>query len=534
MKRSFNLIEQPWIPCVDSANTVRLFGIRQVLVESHRLRAITAETPLDNIALTRLLLAVLHAAYRGPAESEEWSVIWRQAHWHPETLNAYLDQHLDRFDMFHPQHPFFQAPDNRVKPKSIAVLRHEYATGNNATLFDHSLDDIPPAFTPDQAARTLITAMAFGLAGLSGLDDKFTSAPCAGGAIFLAQGETLFQTLMLNWTRYDEDGPIPAVGEDRPAWEMSNPLAPFRTQPLGYLDYLTWHNRKILLLPEEIEGQTVIRHVTVAPGLRLEAINDPMKHWMPSKDKDKPPVPLRFGETRAVWRDSVAILESAIKRGQAPHSLEWMAFLVENDKLDRTRRDELVAAGMASDQAKVLFYRTERLPLPLVYLSEDGRPLLADLHTAITWAESVSSQLWGATRTLAFDLLTFAASIAGGDQSREPRREDLDQLTKPLQVEERYWARLNNHFHLLLNTLPSERQAALQDWARQLRSAALDAFNTVSNNLGMRPPALHAWVIASAQLSAGIRKVLGESIPSPSTGSSNQLATHDREVNSIQ
>ncbi len=84
--------------------------------------------------------------------------------------------------------------DERVKPKSVNSLIHDMASGNNATLFDHHTDESDIALTPPQAGRMLIAAQAFGLAGLSGLPQKFTYAPCIGGVIFLSGGYPIRDT----------------------------------------------------------------------------------------------------------------------------------------------------------------------------------------------------------------------------------------------------------------------------------------------------------------------------------------------------
>ncbi len=508
MRATFNLIDQPWIPCLSPHGNPRLLGLRQVLLEAHKLVAISAETPPDDIALLRLLLAVLHAAYRGPRDTSEWQRTWRAGKWDEQAVENYLARVHQRFDLFGAQHPFYQRADPRVRPKSIAALRHEFASGNNATLFDHSLDDQPPALSPAAAARALVTTMSFGLSGLSGLAEKFTAAPCAGAAIFLAQGSTLFETLALNWTRYDDEDPIPQVGDDKPAWERDDPYNPARTQPLGYLDYLTWQNRRVLLLPREVDGTLLVSEVTVAPGLRLDGQGDPMKHWTPNTEKDRPPAALRFLATRDLWRDSVAILEAAGRTGEAPLCVNWISTLVESGHLDKATRRTVVAAGMASDQAKVLFYRAERLPLPLAYLSADRQPLLVDLRTAINRAEAVSKHLWGAAQTLARDLLVDPAATAAGAESKQPRREDLNQLSNAWQIEQRYWSRLNDRFMALVTELPSTRDSALLRWHKHLYSVAVGAFDAVSEQLGFRPKSLHAWVNARRQLLAGLRNVL--------------------------
>ena len=51
-------------------------------------------------------------------------------------------------------------------PEPIANLIHELVTGDNATLFDHTNEDNPPAISPPEAARSLVAFQAFAIGGL--------------------------------------------------------------------------------------------------------------------------------------------------------------------------------------------------------------------------------------------------------------------------------------------------------------------------------------------------------------------------------
>lgn len=184
------------------------------------------------------------------------------------------------------------------------------------------------SLTPAQAARHLIAAQSFGLAGLSGLVEKFTYAPCVGGALFLVQGKNLFQTLVLNMVRYSEDDPISKRGNDLPAWEMENPHEERGLFPNGYLDDFTWQNQRILLKPEsDAAGAIRVRTMTMALGLRMESeIQNPMMHY-DANNKTKKPFPLRFSESKALWRDSSALFKLHVEGHRPPLVLDWLATL---------------------------------------------------------------------------------------------------------------------------------------------------------------------------------------------------------------
>jgi len=505
MKTTFDLVESPWIPCIQEDGTTVELGLRDALVQAHQLRELHGDSPLVTAALYRLLLAVLHRVF-GPASEEEWYALWQAAHWDEEELGAYLERWRHRFDLFHPERPFYQAADERVKPKSVAALVHEVASGNNPTLFDHHTEGAGLTLTPAQAARLLVAAQAFGLAGLSGLQQKFTDAPCARGVIFLVQGDSLFETLALNLLPYPpRQGVFRHESDDCPAWENDDPFLPDRMLPRGYLDYLTWQNRRVLLLPQPATGDLAIQQMTVAPALRLDReVRDPMKHYR--QDDKRGPLVLRFFEHRALWRDSAAVFQLRQAAYIPPRVFDWLSQLVDRGYLDKSQTRRYLALGMASDQARVDFYRAERMPLPLAYLRE--QELVEYLQEAVDMAERAARQLWGATRTLATLLLSPESDMESG---RQPAREDLDALTRQWAVDRRYWSSLEIPFREVMEELPEAPDDTLEGWRERLLRSARQAFDQVADNLGHDAAALKAVVRAGGQLAAGLAKQLPES-----------------------
>ncbi len=506
MEVEFSLIDAPWIPCLRSDGQAVELGLRDTLVQAHELRELAGESPLVTAALYRLLLAVLHRVF-GPATYGEWGRLWEAGHWDAARLDVYLARWRHRFDLFDPERPFCQAPDERVKPKSVVSLIHDVASGNNPTLFDHHTEAEGIALTSAQAARMLVAAQAFGLCGTKGPTMQFTDAPCARGVIFLVQGETLVETLALNLVGYADDSPLPRRPDDRPAWERDDPFTPARSVPRGYLDYLTWQNRRILLLPEATTDGVVVRQVTIAPAMRLESdVLDPMKHYR--RDEKRGPLPLPFTEGRALWRDSAVLFRLHDEGYQPPRVFQWLAELVDEGYLEALQTRRYLALGMATKpgQAKVNFYRSERMPLPLIYLKK--KELVDALNTALDMAEHAARQLWGATRTLATFILS---PHADGSEARKPASEDLNSLTDQWAVERDYWSRLEIPFRQTLVALPEDEEVALSTWRSVLLRTAWESFDRVARNLGTASQAFKAEVRARDQLALGLAKALPKS-----------------------
>jgi len=501
MNQSFDLLQAPWIPCMQADGVPVKMGLRDTLAQAHNLRELHGESPLVTAALYRLLLAVLHRVF-GPAGYAEWAGLWQARRWDPARLDAYLERWRSRFDLFDPQHPFYQAPDARVKPKPLNSLILDAAFGNKATLFDHHTDAEGITLSPAQSAWTLVTAQAFGLAGTLGSTMHFTDGSCARGILFLVEGETLFETLALNLLRYPDDGVMPHSSDDCPAWEMDDPFTPDRSHPRGYLDYLTWQSRRIMLLPEATQDGVVVRQMTLAPALRLSAdVLDPMKHYR--RDEKRGPLVLRFNEERALWRDSAALFRLSDEGYRAPRAFWWLAELIGQDCLPREQPRRYLALGMANDQARVDFYRSEHMPLPLDYLQ--NKELVDRLDDALRMAEDVRSQLWGAAYALATFLLS---PHSDASTAHQPARKDLNNLTTQWAIERDYWSRLEVHFYRVLVTLPNDVEGTLADWRETLYRTAQAAFNRVASDLEHDPRNLKATVRARGQLVAGLREVL--------------------------
>jgi len=104
----FNLIDEPWIPCIDSLGKRVEYGIRDTLLKAHALREICDNSPLVTVAIHRLLLAILYRAYCGPQDFRSWRDLYGEGALSQEQLEGYLDKWRMRFDLASSSYPFFQ------------------------------------------------------------------------------------------------------------------------------------------------------------------------------------------------------------------------------------------------------------------------------------------------------------------------------------------------------------------------------------------------------------------------------------------
>lgn len=520
MSFSFSLISEGWIPCVTSSGEGVELGLLEALRRAPELREIADPSPPVTAALHRLLLAILHRNF-GPQNSREWRRMWEAGCWDVDVLEAYFEQWRERFDLFHPERPFYQAAGmlkegNWLKPAS--KLATELAAGHNPTLFAHTYEEEGYVLTPAQAARLLVARQGYDIDSIcSGEATTGKAHPRAAvhaaGATLLVTDTSIWRTLMLNLTPYDPEHSLPIAGTsgDAPAWEQEPIHEPQTRFCRGYLDYLTWQSRRIWLEPSMgSDGREQVRRVTIADGVRLPDdpfVQDPLMANVKREraTAGRPPwVPISFTEYRALWRDSTALLRSVPDRFTRAAVMDFLARLIFEGTLSRSAVYRLSALGFASSQAKVFFWRHERLPLPLAYLADED--LVDSLTACLRLAEDTAGALRQALWRLASELL------APGED-REPDRDAVNAMLRAFPAESLYWSTLEPEFHRLVVNLAADPASAEQTedrWGRLLRDTAWSAFEDTAGRLNPDARALRAVVVGRGSLAAGLARVFDD------------------------
>jgi len=527
---SFNLIDEPWIPCLfPGESTPRLLGLAETLGRAHEIQEIRDNSPIVTAALHRLLLAILHRNF-GPESVEAWQSLYDAGRFDERKLSGYFAQWHGRFDLFHPERPFYQCSELKTDyARPVARLAPELASGNNPTLFDHTTEEGGVVFTPARASRAIVALQVFVVGGTESLEKgqdpkKYKYArggPLVKAALFVVRGDTLFETLLLNLHHYScaEEEPFACEGKDAPAWERQRGPLPGERYPTGYLDYLTWQSRRVLLVPEEeMGGRVVVRSAVRMKGEEIpedwqqegrETMVAFYKNPAGKKRNAAPWLPLRFRPERAIWRDSLALLESVGERRWRPRMLDWLVELPEATEGDRVLSADLL--GLSTDQARVMLWRHERVPLPVAYLKE--KELVDSLREALETAERVAGVLRDSVRALASELLSPA--VAGQDRQRGPDRKRLQALVHALTPEPRYWSLLEVQFSAFLVALAHDRStddegeiiygaAELPRWRAEVSRAAERVFEQMINEMGTGARVLRA----AAEVSGGFRRRL--------------------------
>lgn len=501
----FNLIKEPWIPCFDGKD-VKELNLLESLSNAHDLKAISDPSPLVTISLYRLLLAVLHRVF-GPVSEEEWSNLWKAGRFDRAKLEDYLSKWGHRFDLFDDERPFYQ--DRSVEEygedakKSMALFKQELTSGNNPLLFDHTTDDADLLLKPSESARLLVAFNGFALTGrITG--GYPADGNLAGGILFMNQGRSLFQTLMLNLVRYDPQNEIPSMTKtsDTPVWELEELKPPEERIPEGYLDWLTWLSRRMLLFPEETTDGIVVNKAIRAVGDRIP---NKFSEGSPSYYFDtmlafrfnekptgtsKPWEPMKFRTDRALWRDFFALFESAggNERHKYPKVVGWAGNLVWDDYLE----EDVIpvsAFGMGKNQAKVEFWKKEGFSLPARYLSDPD--LRGELHSVLTKVDKIGWRLASAGKKLVSDVTNRASS-------------GPTDLTYP------YWSAMEPKFREFVLDLAIGKADTTQ-FLLEAKRVALDNYNRISNSLGTSAKVMKTAAFGGRNLARKINELLKDS-----------------------
>lgn len=496
MPYSFNLIEQAWIPCVLPDGSRMEFSLRDTLLQAHEIRGVFDQSPLVTAALHRLLLTLSHRNF-GPASQSDWKTLWQARRFDDHKLGVYFSDYYDRFDLFDETQPFYQvagleARSREVKEVEVNDLLPDLSRGNTATLFDHTTDSASPSLKPAEAARAILALQSYKLGGLF-QPGSYSDAPVARAVYFLIEGDTLFETLLLNLVRYYGDYPIPVIDDDLPAWEQKE--AGTSETPRGYLDYLTWQTVWLKLLPERTSiGDCEVRKVRLKIGRKFnpepQMIFDPGCSYTKNpkaKENQEPWRHQRYRTGRALWRDSGPLFRRLSIQERPPSSLQWVADLVKSGFLSEEKPYRLIAYGQCTDQAKVFFWRTEHLPLLPQYLTDED--LGEVLEGALKRAEEVGKGLWQSVRRLACTVLYPFIDL---QKLNKQQKDEVRRMVEHLGATETYWSGLEIPFLAFIRTLADDPDAALVDWNRLLEDSARQDFEAAAGHLDQSARVLRA------------------------------------------
>jgi CRISPR system Cascade subunit CasA len=352
---TFSLLTEPWISCERGDGTDALLSLREVFDGSTEVVGLRGDSPTQDYAVLRVLLAIFWRARRpetvpGPGETFYFDD-WREDRFAEtsepdEAVLTYLDAHADRFDLLHPTQPFMQVADLRTsKDSRLEVSR--IIPEAESSFFTMRAGEGLTSLSFAEAARWLIHTQAYDYSGIkSGAvgDPRVKGGKgypigtgwtgMTGGTTVL--GRTLRETLLLN----TPSNALREAERDLPIWERSpdGPAPRAVPDPAGPADLATWQSRRIRLFTEG----TRVTAVLVSNGDRIpeagaNILKDPMTPYRFSANKSTKVqdvfYPRPYDTNRMMWRslepllalDGDVPLTGSARPGKRPLTLNELA-----------------------------------------------------------------------------------------------------------------------------------------------------------------------------------------------------------------
>lgn len=353
----FNLLDEPWVRVIRPDCSETELSLTDALLHAQDVEDLAGELPTQDVAVLRLLLAVMHAVFyrvdengdEAPVEEAEdayrrWKALWELGHLPQEPVRAYLERWRERFWLFHPEQPFGQVKSAGIGTEySAAKLNGELSeSGNKVRLFPVRSGAAKSALTYGEAARWLLY--------VNGFDDtsakpKGKDLPSVGAGwlgklgLITAKGSNLFETLMLNFVLLKDTDESVWEGVT-PSWELPQARGAERVQiamPDDQAALLTLQSRRLLLHRDggRVTGYTVLGGDFFE---RKNAFFEQMTVWRPIIEKGSLMryQPRRHDSARQMWRDFAVLAVQSDKRHR-PGVVTWNLNLRDNGCLEDGR-----------------------------------------------------------------------------------------------------------------------------------------------------------------------------------------------------
>lgn len=366
-EKCFNLLDEPWIVVKTENNKTQMWSILEVFKHAHKAKMLAGELPTQDIAIMRLLLAIMHGAFVskkiGNVDDavELWTELWNLKKFPYEIVEAYLERYRERFWLFHPTQPFYQSANIKENMDKYKVGKGKKASSDEKyktvarLVGDLFQSDNSPRLFP---GRTGIKQTSLGyneatrwLIHLNGFDDDAAKMPTPKGVGYLGQlgliyiqGENLFETLMLNFVLADQRNEIFDDGSEESAyWEkdICEDIERKIAQPRAQKDLLTFQSRRILLKRDNglVTGYLLTMGDYVEKG---ESLNNEM---MTTLKKDNDGIhPKKHVLERQIWRDFSSLVGRMKDNSSAPPGvIHWIQTI--RNKNPEINRVKLVITG---------------------------------------------------------------------------------------------------------------------------------------------------------------------------------------------
>ena len=509
----FNLLEEPWILVMtDEKGSSEQVSLVQLFQNAHRYEQLAGEIQMQNFAILRLLLAVLHTVFsrfdsegqpypylalderfKQQAELDEddledyrdklmasWEDLWQRKSF-PEIVVDYLYCWKDRFYLFDKKHPFYQVTREELLTRPIKAGRGSNPTeiypktlnrtisesGNKSALFSPRYE---AGANKNRISKAGLARWLILYQGVVGTGDKaryenFEGTNSKGwiydiGGIAL-RGANLFETLLLNLALLHPEEKYQLTIQ-RPCWEQTGDeiitrlLSGYPVDNLAEL-YTNW-SRAIFIDPgTQVEEGLTIKTVKL-PGIsHQDQFLEPMTLWRyrttgPNKDFR---TPQKHQMNTSFWRSFGTVFLSKEANDKRPGIIDWFYGV---EKVTNQTNAVIVSYGMESDGNA-----TSWLPVGEYFDTLDiNQHVLADLQDD-GWVVRINDEVEKTKEIIENTFGRFANEI------KEIRNVEGREFTNKLILQTYY--EVDSPFRFWLNSLEvnQDKEERIQEWRLSLR-----------------------------------------------------------------
>lgn len=404
----FNLIDEPWIRVVTDLNgETEEVSLRELFQNAHLYVGLAGDMKTQDFALLRLLLAILHTVFsrldtQGEAHEwieldenlrqlsevdeddmedyadglyETWNDLWNIGQF-PKVVVDYLEAWYDRFYLFDEKYPFYQVIRENISDGRLSKSKGSIISGKNINRRISESNNKTALFAPKTSAKgnkeilneAELARWLLMYQGYCGLPDKvifgkdkYEAKNSKGwlfdiGGLYL-EGETLFETLMLNLVLVREDQSA-GLHSQRPCWESSPKEIIERylrdRNKRRRIDnpaelYTLW-GRAVYIEPDVDMEKPFEFEVVKMPDIEhLDHFIEPMTIWGFNKQGENKDhyTPRKHQEEVSIWR-SFGLVTGYGKEQYTPGIIQW----IRNDEIKdalRKKKYHIVAVSMQSD-----------------------------------------------------------------------------------------------------------------------------------------------------------------------------------------
>jgi len=354
-EKEFDLLTQPWVQVSTFSLEQKEVSLMDALIHAHEYVGLAGETPTQDAALLRVLLAAaLTVFYRYDEDGNEdeiskendsddetvlerWKGYWEKGKFPEMAVRNYLQSYSERFWLFHPETPFWQVNGlaygteygvdclvGNLKESNNKATRHHFSMKEGEMLEKVSYAE---------AARWLVFLNAYGVNVKADKKAPDIGLPVSTGrmgqlGLVMVNGDTLFHILMFNLCPLKNDD---IWGKPKPIWEQDVHIEQGReiAPPDNLPELYTIQSRRITLKREN-GFVTGFRAIGGDFYSTENDFNEPMTLWRQNKG-DKKAVQITYSPklhtpSIQVWEEFPALV--CKKRSEhIPGVVQWIETL---------------------------------------------------------------------------------------------------------------------------------------------------------------------------------------------------------------